>query len=342
MVWVAAMCIGLTFGLATACSSGSASTPSGNTHTGVLVAAKAPAAGAQVVSVGLYGLNAYGIDPGANTFYASAYVWLRWKGDIDPVKTFEFANLTEERVKKQLMDEPMVLANGDKLMQLKIQGRFFVPYDLRNYPLDDQKLTIMLEDSANTNDKVVYQADTAGSGFDSSLIIPGWHLRGLSVRNLDHVYSTNFGDSATNASNYSAVEFSFDIRRVRNMFLWKLLLPVLLVLCTNWLALILPPRFADARMAMPATALLTTVFLQQSSLSAIPQVATLVLMDLIFVVAYVAIVFTFARVIVANVRFRQDSEPAAIARIRRVDHWLLGSQVVVVTAVLLQMILSRI
>jgi hypothetical protein len=75
------------------------------------------------------------------------------------------------------------------------------------------------------------------------------------------------------------------------------LLPLLLVLITNWLALILSPKFAEVSTAMPATAQLITVFLQQSSLDAIPQVSSLVLMDLICVLAYAMIVITFGQII---------------------------------------------
>jgi len=53
---------------------------------------------------------------------------------------------------------------------------------------------------------------------------------------------------------------------------------------------------------MCATALLTTVFLQQSSVDA-TQVSSLVLMDQIYVVAYVLIVCTFALVIWDNNKY---------------------------------------
>ena len=350
LVWLAVLALGLVMGLVTACGGGGsapADPASGDaavavaSTTGTLEPAGEPGPNATVVTVGIYGINAYAIDPGANTFYMSAYVWLRWHGDIDPVATLEFANMTEERLRKTLLDPVMELPNGDKLQQLKVQGRFFDPYNLSDYPLDRQSISIYVEDSTYTADTVVYQADTSGTGYDSSLQIPGWDVTGMTVANLVHEYGTNFGDPAAGASSYSAAEFSLHIARLRSMFLWKLLLPLLLVLCTNWLALVLPPRFADARMAMPATALLTTVFLQQSSLAAIPQVSTLVLMDVIYLMAYIAIVATAARVILANLRYRPDLDAAVVARMHRTDLVLLTVQAVVVIGALVQMVVSR-
>jgi hypothetical protein len=93
---------------------------------------------------------------------------------------------------------------------------------------------------------------------------------------------------------------------------------------------------------MPATALLTTVFLQQSSLDALPQVSSLVLMDLIYVVAYVLIVVTFAQVIWANNRIKHDDiDGSNTSRIRRIDRISLAAQVVVGLGVMAIMVISR-
>lgn len=181
---------------------------------------------------------------------------------------------------------------------MKVQGRFFQPLDLKAYPLDKQRLRITIEDNSNTRDVVVYQPDVAGSGIDSTFQIPGWNLGKLGAQVLVHDYKTDFGEGS-GTQLYSAVQFSMEIQRSQSLFAWKLLLPLILVLITAWLTLILHPRYVEVRTAMCATALLTTVFLQQSSLDS-SQVTSLVLMDTIYVVAYILIVITFALVIWDN------------------------------------------
>ena len=54
---------------------------------------------------------------------------------------------------------------------------------------------------------------------------------------------------------------------------WKLLLPLIVVLCGSWIVLLLEPCQIEVRTGLPATALLTTVFLQQSYVDQLPQVA---------------------------------------------------------------------
>jgi hypothetical protein len=339
------MLLGVGLGALAACS---ADEPSGEVTSldvlGTLTPADDPATTATEVTVGLYGVSAYDLDVAANTYYLTGYMWLRWQGDIDPTATLEIANVVEEwgLIITPLLEVPDVLDNGDNLMPLKISGRFFQPFDMRDYPLDSQELTLLIEDSGATADQVVFVPDTEDSGLDSNFRVPGWEVSGLTAERLTHNYESGFGSDQANASSYSTLRFSVQIERVKNLFLWKLLLPVLLVLFTNWLSLVLHPRLIDVRTAMPATALLTTVFLQQSSLDALPQVSALVLMDLIYVISYVLIVVTFGQVIWGNNRIKKSEEDASlVAKIRRSDHISLGLQIVIGLGAILVLVLSR-
>lgn len=296
---------------------------------------------ATVVTVGFYGVNAYEIETSSNTFQFKGYMWLRWAGDADPISTLEFANSVEEwgLMVTNLTEEPVVLANGENLMTMRVQGRFFQPFNLENYPLDTQELSIYVEDSVNDASTIVYQADNSASGYDGTFEVPGWNLNSLSATTLVHNYNSNFGDPSAESAGYSALKFSLNIERVENLFWWKLLLPLLLVLITNWLALLISPRFAEIRTAMPATALLTTVFLQQSSLDAIPQVSSLVLMDFIYVLAYVMIVVTFAQIVWDNHRLKGD-ETVAMAKVQKLDRISIALQVLVFAVGLTLLVMS--
>jgi uncharacterized protein YceK len=309
---------------------------------GIYADAGTPAASATKVTVGMYGVNAYEIDTASNTFYFKGYMWLRWAGDADPVSSLEFANSVEEwgLMVTNLTEEPVKLADGQNLMTMRVQGRFFQPFDLSNYPLDAQVLQITLEDSVNDNTAIVYVPDTTDSTYDASFKVPGWTVDGITADQLTHTYDTNFGDTSITTSKYSALSFNIGIDRAENLFWWKLLLPLALVLITNWLALLISPRLVEVRTAMPATALLTTVFLQQSSLDAIPQVSSLVLMDLIYVVAYGAIVLTFAQIIWDNHKGKNDEEEV-VASIARADRWSLLLQVIATLAVIAWLVVSH-
>lgn len=286
-----------------------------------------PDARAERVTVGLYVINVYDINLSSHTYYLTGYVWMRWTGENDPTGSLEFTNAVEEwgLLRTNLYEKPLVLEDGSYYQIARIQGRFFQPFDLTNYPLDKQKLILLVENSANA-DKVVFLPDTDSSGYDQNLAAPGWDITGLQMEALTHDYGTGFGNPA-DPGIYSTVRFSLNLARVQNLFIWKLMLPLLIVLFTNWLALLLSPTMVDVRTAMPATALLTAVFLQQASLDAIPQVSSLVLMDKIYAAAYVVIVLTFARIIWDNMHIN-EKDVQDIRRLRRFDLISLALQIV--------------
>ena len=310
---------------------------------GSLEEISSPAVGPKVVNVGLYGTNVYELSFVDNTYYFSGYIWMRWTGDLSPTSSLEFVNAVETwgLMVTPLTEEPEQLSNGDFAQTLSVQGRFYKAFDLANYPLDAQTLTIMLEDSTNTADSIVYKVDDKQSGLDPNMRVQGFDVSGLSSQSYLHNYGTDFGYTGSeNNQKYSAVEFRIHIDRDANLFLWKLLLPLLLVLITNWLTLLMNPKFVEVRTAMPATALLTTVFLQLSAMESVSQASTLVLMDKIYLVAYASIVLTLGQVIWDNRSAKEEVEGRA-EEISRRDRISLISQAIVTISIFAVLILPR-
>ncbi len=313
---------------------------------GTLIASDTPVEGAKLVTVGIYGINIYNMDVRSNTYHITAYLWMRWKGDYDPVESLDFVNGVEDwgLVKKVIMKEPELLSNGEKYQVIRIDGVFFQPFDLKNYPLDKQELSLYLENSSDTYDKIFYVPDRVSSGYDVGLIVPGWKVNGLTSKSYIHDYGTDFGETGvTRASKYSVVKFAFHVDREVNVFLLKLFIPLLIVLMTNWFSLILKPTYIEVRTTMPATALLTLVFLQKSAMDAIPECPSLVLMDKIYLLAYLCIVVTLLQIIWVNVYMDRES-PESIQKMIKIDRISFIAQilsfVVVFVGLMLQIIYS--
>ena len=113
-------------------------------------------------------------------------------------------------------------------------------------------------------------------------------------------------------------------------FYWKLLLPLIVVLCGSWIVLLLEPCQIDVRTGLPATALLTTVFLQQGYVDQLPQVGYLVLMDKFYVLAYLLLFITLIRIIYTATAFdKKNTHVGHTLMIKRGDRVLLFSEIIV-------------
>jgi len=245
-----------------------------------------------VASLGVLIVNVYELDMASNSFYADFYLWCRWKGKVDPLKDLEFTNSEEQWgfTKTELYEAPLKLKNDIYYNCIHVQGKFRHNFVLNNYPIDEQKLDIVLENSFYTSDELIYKADLSNSKFQPDISIPGWEIERFYTSNTKHVYSSNFGLPETpDNDKYSNLTFSVSIKRPLEFFIWKLLLPLVIVLLSSLGATIIYPSYIDARIYAPVGALLTTVFLQQGYSSQLPDISYLILTDKIYVITYIAI-----------------------------------------------------
>lgn len=256
---------------------------------------------AERVETGIFAMNLYNLDASSNSYYLDFYIWFKWKGDIDPTANLEYTNGVEDWgvISTPAYEKPEKLPDGRLYQALRVEGRFVQPFALSRYPLDQQELKVLIENSVYATDQLVYVADEQQSGYSSDLSIPGWKLQGFDLSNLVREYATNFGDSRMGStSQYSSLQYSLTVTRPVSFFIWKLLLPLIIVVVASWGALLLSPEYVDSRIIIPVTALLTTVFLQQSYSASLPDVGYLVLLDKIYAIAYVLIIISILEAII--------------------------------------------
>jgi len=282
--------------------------------------ATAESTGPEVAEVGVWPTVIYNLDVHSNTFYMTAYVWFIWRGDIDPSETVEFTNNVESwgLTKARTYPKPITLPDGRRYQCLRIEGRFFQPFSLRRFPLEQHTLSLSIEDNTYSADKLVYRFERRHSGLDAGLEIPGWTVKSWKGTEGAHHYATNLGDETVGAdsSDYATILFEVRVTRPVNYFLWKMLLPVVIILLACWTALLLHPTQLASRAAMTGTALLTTVFMQQGYTSNLPELNYLVLMDKIYVVVYLLIIVSLVQVVIQGalekLHTKDDFRKAAI------------------------------
>lgn len=286
---------------------------------------------AEKVETGILAMNLYNLDTSSNTYFLDFYVWFKWKGKIDPTANLEYTNGVDDwgLTSVPAYEQPEKFSDGSFYQILRVEGRFVQPFTLARYPLDHQRLRIFLENSVYTADQLVYVEDKNSSGYSAELSVPGWQIQGFSLESLVRKYSTNFGDTRLETANqYSTLLYSLVISRPVSFFIWKLLLPLIIVVIASWGALLLNPQQVDSRIILPVTALLTTVFLQQSYSSALPDVGYLVLLDKIYAVAYFLIIVSILEAII-TADWISNSDSSSLNKVFQVDRAVLIIQAIV-------------
>lgn len=280
-----------------------------------------PSAEPARVQVGVFVNDVQSIDLKLHSYAVDLYVWFRWTDPElpSPATTVEFVNPSElwGHVQASSYEEPVVLPSGEHYQVVRFQGRFSQKLPLYNYPFDRQTLTVKFEDGQREAAYLVYDPDPKGVVVNPELVLPGFRRGEPRLVITDYAYPTDFGDPRNVKANvYSRVAVEIPIDRPVFACTVKFLLPVLCVVLCSALMLILRPSFVDARIGIGITALLTIVALQITTNDDLPNVDYLVLMDKIYVGAYIYVIAGLA-VVVRTTRLVEASGQEAAERLHQ-------------------------
>ena len=304
-----------------ACSEPAPSTPP-EAVMEAITAAPVPDNPTQVI-VGAYINDIQELDFKANNYVVDLYVWFRWKApDLDPSKTMEFMNryASDDNVREALYDKPKEMPDGSLYSIIRYQGRFSTKFPLEKYPFDTQTLTVAMEDTVSGNDKQVYVPDTDGGiNLNPQITLPGFKVGNPTMRIAPNAYPTNFGDlSEPETTAYSRLMLSIPVTRPIVAMSIKTIVPIMLIVACAGLVFFVRPRYIECRIGLGITALLTLVALQLASGSSLPDVDYLMMLDKIYLLAYLFIIIALGRVVATSWHSDDTHAEKAISRADRI------------------------
>lgn len=277
--------------------------------------ASAPAP--QQVYTGIYLNKVVALDLKENTYWMDFYLWFRWKGEPDPTATFELMNTHEKWVNAMVAESetPRKLPGGWNYQEYHIEQKFYSPFRFNAYPLDEQILRISIEDKSHTNAVLRYVPDAVNSTYNPDIFISGWKINSHALEQIDHTYNTNFGQIGKAPETYSRL--NFDIRMTRSprmLHMFKLFLPIVIILIMVFVIFFIPISFFDSRVEIAITGLLSMIALQMVLNDALPPVGYLTLTDKIYYFSYFVVMCALIETVWVYFSFKRDEYLA-----RRID-----------------------
>lgn len=274
------------------------------------------------VTVGVYINDLQDLDLATDSYTIDFYLWMRWRNPrIDPSQTIEtmnsnaFQNTTSSAAGgvtgKPLYPEPIDQPDGSKYQILRYQGVFSRRMNLEKFPFDTQNLALVFEDSIAALPRLEYVPDTVPVALNQSVTLPGYFLKTPTMNVTVHHYPTNFGDlSAPKEQDYSRIIITLPAKRDVLPYLFKIVLPILIVVLITSLIYLLPARLEEARAGIGITAMLTIVALQWTTDNTLPSVDYLMMVDLIYILSLFYIFVAMGYTVVASRRKAHEAEDA--------------------------------
>lgn len=302
----------------------------------------------QTMRIGLFVTDNYSIDMSVPMYASEGLLWASWSpalqaqfsaAGMDNQHLLTFINSVEgwDSSFSAVGDAPLRLANGDYYQLYSFANKFAIDHlGLHHFPFQRMHLPIQVEINDNSNlfsfNTLRLIPDRNDSGIGSAIDINGFLTRQWSIAEFRHEYASDFGlhgdrNGQHLHDSYSQILFNVTYARSVKASIWSLFQPLVVVMAIVILSPSLSSRLWDVRIALPATAVLTLVFLQGSYRSTLPQLPYLTFIDRIYSLAYGICLACFALYVWAANRVNHTPADATVEhrtaveqQINRVDH----------------------
>ena len=267
---------------------------------------------ASVVDLGLYIDSLYDLDLSRLTFKARGWLWYNWtkmpmiEGKVDPgqMGRFDLNFLDESEVTQEISSQQPVVdhgaaGNNSYWNETSFDAKLAAPsINLRNYPFDRQKLSILVTNPVHETGELIYKIQQFRLP-PRVFNISGYKLDGISYEDEIRIYTSNFADSSDvswrdgSATTQSQAAFKIFISRNPLTSLLEYVMPLAIVTFLAVSVVRLDVRYSEVKLTAPPAAILSLIFLQNTFQQDLPRVSYMTCMDLMFLVGYLVCLLSF-------------------------------------------------
>lgn len=295
-----------------------------------------PGEGPTKVFVTLWFADIDSIDSANQNYVANVYVGLRWKDprlahDGDGPRVCRVDDIWDPRVivaneiglvRKTLPETAEVSPDGTVIYRQRYVGVFSQALRLAEFPLDSHVIRFHLVSPGYTPDQVEFVPDDRLVNPVGPRFAAGAGIaEEISLPDWDILWCrTRAMPYITGVGPHVAgYALEFEAKRHRGYFYWKLLLPLTLIVLMSWLVFWIDPTSAGTQIGVATTAMLTLIAYRFAMDQSVPHVAYLTRMDH-FVMGSSVLVFLALCQVILTARLAKTNR---LALAYRVDAWSL-------------------
>lgn len=292
---------------------------------------------ALIVYTGIFVEKVYELSLVSRTFSADGYVWLEWpaavqnhmqEAGLSPADLIRISNRIEiwDSTFEPVTVEPRKLSAGRYYQRYRFSSRFYDDeIHFHRDPFDEVNLPIIIEVAPpSMSDKytaVVLLPHHHANGFMGQAgTLSGYQLQTSTFEPYLHHYPSRFGSWYTPTFSQVRLEMIYQADYWSAFLNW--VFPLLIIMAVVMLAPSVAGSLGDVRVAIPSTALLTLIFLQQSYHTELPPLPYLTFLDELFAASYAIALGLFALFTWGTNAYSNalpENRSAVAARIDRTD-----------------------
>ena len=203
--------------------------------------------------------------------------------------------------------------DGTVEQSINIRVPLATHFDLRRFPFDRQTLELQVESFAWDRDHLQFVHDDSISGFSEEISIPEWNITAVTGKVTEIVVMK----SDTPFSRYI---LEIEIARKPGFYLWKVFLPLVLIVALSWSVFWMTDERFSNRSRISATGVLTIVAYQFAFAKDLPRIGYLTLLDQIMIGSFVLLAVTVVESLLVD--RANSADPLKAHRIDRTSRLL--------------------
>ena len=185
-------------------------------------------------------------------------------------------------------------------------GHFRQSFDFKKFPFDKQKLIINITSGIRSSaDKklIKYATDTAAvafitpengafigiNKFKNSNYLREWRVSSVDIKNKEIIDKNYYDKDLKEIITHNENSLNLEINVERNYihYVYKIMVPVFLILCVAWFVLWIPTKYFEARLATSMVALLSLIAYNFVFANDIPKLEYLTALDKFILLSYI-------------------------------------------------------
>ena len=303
------LCISLLLGTATHVHAATDSLGGG-------LARPAPEAGPTPVRIGFFVLDLSRVDDVLQEFVIDFRLEARWYDsrvvtiEEAPARAGEVLSLEEvwhpsltlvnqRRIWTRFPEQVVIQSDGSLAYGQRYYGSFAAPLDLRDFPLDEQVVRIVSGSKRYGVDELEFLPFERLMGSLGKPTLPNWEV-GEGRFEFSTIGIPSFG------TQFSAAVYEIPLKRGSGYFLWKVVLPLCLIVAMSWAVFWIDPRELGSQLGLSASAVLTLVAFQWSLGQFLPRVSYMTTLDHFLIVSMIFVFLALGEAITSTRFARHD------------------------------------
>ena len=185
-------------------------------------------------------------------------------------------------------------------------GHFRQSFDFKKFPFDKQKLIINITSgirSSADKELIKYSTDTAAvafitpedgafigiNKFKNSNYLREWKVSSVDIKNKEIIDENYYDKDLKKIITHNENSLNLEINVERNYihYVYKIMVPVFLILCVAWFVLWIPTKYFEARLATSMVALLSLIAYNFVFANDIPKLEYLTALDKFILLSYI-------------------------------------------------------